>query len=85
MDEVEAYKRAVAQEFERTKGEAEKVFEDHAPKAAQAIVTLAETAESVHVRLKANQYILDRSVFKDGDEESDLVKFLNSVKAPTKE
>lgn len=79
-DEVAKYKLAVEQEFEARKTDAEKVFEDHAVVAAEAIVTLAETADSPNVRLKANTYILDRTIFKDDGEESDLIKFLNTVK-----
>jgi hypothetical protein len=84
-DEVARYKLAVEQEFEARKSDAEKVFEDHAVVAAEAIVNLAESADSANVRLKANTYILDRTIFKDDAEESDLVKFLQSVKAPTQE
>ena len=81
MDDLERYKKALEEEFEREQGEALAIFKNHEAEAAQKIIALIQHSENPHIRLKAAMYVLNSTVFaKKGDDDS-LAEFLKEMEA----
>jgi hypothetical protein len=82
--DLEAYKKALEEEFQSNgnhASEAKTMLENHAPRAAMAIMALMEHAFDARVRLNAAKYILDNTVFSVPKDEEELKDFLKDLKS----
>jgi hypothetical protein len=81
MSELDDYRKALEEEFEREQGEALAHFRSSELEAAKKITDLIKHSENPHIRLKASMYVLDNTVFAKNTENDSLTEFLKKMGA----
>jgi hypothetical protein len=85
--DLEAYKKAIEEEFEKSYDEtsdAQELLTAHAQDAALQVVVIMNHCPDPRLRFRAATYLLDNTIFAKGNNEDSLRKFLEGLNAPTK-